>query len=718
MTQHVDDVGECVDMVLRRVGPQIVLALPLGIGKPNLLANEFYRRAARDPSLDLTIVTALSLRKPGAGTGLEKRFLGPLVERVFGDYPDLEYAAAMRENRVPPNIRVIEFYLEPGAYLDSAHAQQNYLSTNYTHVVRDVMARGVNVVAHLVAKRTVGGETQLSLGSNPDVTQDLLPLLERARRDGREAVLIGQVHRQMPFMLDRALIDGRHFDYLIDSERHDHELFCPPNPALGTVDHAIGLHASALVRDGGTLQIGIGELGDAIVYALLLRHQQNNVYRQALQGAGIERSAALIDSEGGREAFNSGLFASTEMFVDQILDLYRAGILSRRVYDSLPLQRLIVRGELKSKFDVSILPRLVAEGIGPRLSQSEFDELRRHGVFRRDVRFDDGRFVSPSGEYFDADLSDATVQAKLAVDCLGRELQNGHVLHAGFFLGPRGFYAALRDMPDSERRQFAMRGVSYINQLYGADQELRTLQRQHARHVNTCMMVTLLGAAVSDGLADGRVVSGVGGQYNFVCMAHALPEGRSILCVRATRTKAGKVTSNLVWNYGHVTIPRHLRDIVITEYGIADLRGKTDQETIAALLNIADSRFQEALLAQARSAGKIASDYRIPEAYRSNTPAGLEKAFVAHRAAGFFSEYPFGTDLTADEIVLARALKHLKARTPNLRAQLRTIAAALIRGRMEEKHRQLLRRMGLEAPLHFGDRVLKRLVVLALRETE
>ena len=48
------------------------------------------------------------------------------------------------------------------------------------------------------------------------------------------------------------------------------------------MDHAIGMHVSSLVRDGGTLQVGIGELGDALVYALLLRHQQNVVYQDAL----------------------------------------------------------------------------------------------------------------------------------------------------------------------------------------------------------------------------------------------------------------------------------------------------------------------------------------------------------------------------------------------------------------------------------------------------
>src|SRR6185295_16031212 len=112
---------------------------------------------------------------------------------------------------------------------------------------------------------------------------------------------------------------------------------------------------------------------------------------------------------------------------------------------------------------------------------------------------------------------------KLAGSALGVRLRNRVLLHGGFFLGPKGFYAALRDLPESERRQFNMTSVSFINQLYGDDIALRIEQRQHARFINTAMMITLTGAAISDGLADGRVVSGVGGQYNFVAMAHTQP---------------------------------------------------------------------------------------------------------------------------------------------------------------------------------------------------
>ncbi|MDF3019768.1 MAG: acetyl-CoA hydrolase/transferase family protein, partial [Steroidobacteraceae bacterium] len=134
-----DDVGEIVDEALRRVGNKVVLALPLGIGKPNLIANEFFRRARADSTLELTIFTALSLRKPTGASDLERRFIGPLAERIFGNYPDLDYLAAVRTDSLPANVQVIEFFFEPGSLLNSTQAQSNYLSANYTHVARELV---------------------------------------------------------------------------------------------------------------------------------------------------------------------------------------------------------------------------------------------------------------------------------------------------------------------------------------------------------------------------------------------------------------------------------------------------------------------------------------------------------------------------------------------------------------------------------------------------
>src|SRR5215469_3166921 len=390
MPEIFDDVGHCVDAVLRRVGQHIVLALPLGIGKPNPLANEFYRRALRDPALHLTIVTALSLLKPVARAPLEARLIDPLSERVFGSYVEPEYARAVRAGRVPPNVRIVEFFLTPGAFLNAPHAQRNYLSANYTHVAREVLAHGVNVVAQLVARRTVNGQTALSFGSNADVMPDLLPQLEAERRTGRDVVVIGEVHAQMPFMTGQAQVEPERFDFLLDDPRYDFDLYGPPNAPIGTAEHAIGMYASALARDGGTLQIGIGELGDSLAYALLLRHQQNAAWASARAALGTRAGEALVRAEGGLEPFGTGLFASSEMFVDQLLELYRAGILRRRVYDSLPLERLLSTGAIAERFDAGILERLLTVGVGPRLTAAEFADLKAHGVFREEVEFANG----------------------------------------------------------------------------------------------------------------------------------------------------------------------------------------------------------------------------------------------------------------------------------------------------------------------------------------
>jgi acyl-CoA hydrolase len=79
------------------------------------------------------------------------------------------------------------------------------------------------------------------------------------------------------------------------------------------------------------------------------------------------------------------------------------------------------------------------------------------------------------------------------------------------------------------------------------------------------------------------VVSGVGGQYNFVAQAFALSGARSILTLEATRRSGARLQSNIRGSYGHETIPRQRRDIVVTEYGVADIRGKSDADVIATM---------------------------------------------------------------------------------------------------------------------------------------
>ena len=134
---------DCVEATFSRVGKHVVLGLPVAIGKPNTLVNAFVARALADSSLQLTIVTALSQRAPRGRSELERRFIEPFSRRVFGDYPELEYLRLIERKRLPANIEVLEFYLEPGAWLHDEHLQQHYLSSNYTHVARECGSRGI-----------------------------------------------------------------------------------------------------------------------------------------------------------------------------------------------------------------------------------------------------------------------------------------------------------------------------------------------------------------------------------------------------------------------------------------------------------------------------------------------------------------------------------------------------------------------------------------------
>jgi hypothetical protein len=254
-----------------------------------------------------------------------------------------------------------------------------------------------------------------------------------------------------------------------------------------------------------------------------------------------------------------------------------------------------------------------------------------------------------------------------------------------------------------------MHGVERINQLYGGNEALEIAQRRRARFLNTCMMMTATGAAVSDGLENYQVVSGVGGQYNFVAMAHAMDDGRSILMLRSRRVNAGAGQSNVVWQYPHITIPRHLRDLVVTEYGIADLRGKTDEQCIKAMLKITDAAFQDELATIAKRFGKLDPAWQIPDSARNNTAEALSRALAPFIASGDFPEYPFGSDFSPVEERLVPALATVKAWSASKPALL----AAALRGK-PSAFPEAMARLGLEAPANLPEWFYARLVAAAL----
>jgi acyl-CoA hydrolase len=291
---------------------------------------------------------------------------------------------------------------------------------------------------------------------------------------------------------------------------------------------------------------------------------------------------------------------------------------------------------------------------------------------------------------------------------------DGALIEAAFFLGPGAFYDRLRNMSEPERQKIQMKPVSWVNSLY-RDEDRKRKERIKARFINNAMMATLLGAVVSDSLEDGRVVSGVGGQYDFVAQAFALDGARSVIALNSTRVSNGQLRSNILWSYGNQTIPRHLRDIVVTEYGVADLRGRTDAEVIAAMLAISDSRFQGDLLAQAKQVGKIATDYEIPVQFRDNTPKRIKEVFDPVRSQGHLPPYPFGSDFTDIEQRLIPALQLLKS-TASSRYRL---GRSILRG-LKVSHAPYtacLQRLGLLKPNNPADWAYRFLILDALEET-
>ncbi|HEY3646053.1 MAG TPA: hypothetical protein VGM16_12010, partial [Gammaproteobacteria bacterium] len=487
---------ECVEAIIAKVGPRLVVGAPLGIGKPNPLVNALYRRVAADPTLHLRLITALSLERPKAKSDLEGRFLDPFAARVFGDYPELEYMQDLRRHRLPPNVELSEFYFKSGSMLGLPSAQQHYISSNYTHVARDMLAAGANVVLQAVAMLP---GPRYSLSSNPDVTLDIHPGLRAARRP---VAVCGMVNRQLPFMFGQAEVAPDFFDFVVDDAGPGHHLFAVPNMPIDPAAHMIGLHASTLIKDGGTIQVGIGSLGDACIHATRLRHLDNTGYRRALDQSGIrERCGEQLQAMGGDDDFTHGLYAGSEMFGDGLLHLYEAGVLKRRVYDHAGLQELLEAGRISEQVSLDTLSALrEAKQLGKRLSTGEVASLQRFGVLLPDVEYREGRLKLPDGNWVEVDLDDRGAVAKLA-PALGARLKGGVLVHGAFFLGSQWFYDRLHAMPEPERRLFAMEAVSEVNELF-SDVELEKLQHRYARFINICMKATLLGSVVSDSLDD------------------------------------------------------------------------------------------------------------------------------------------------------------------------------------------------------------------------
>ncbi len=165
---------------------------------------------------------------------------------------------------------------------------------------------------------------------------------------------------------------------------------------------------------------------------------------------------------------------------------------------------------------------------------------------------------------------------------------------ATFLMGTKKLYDFVNNNPEIN-----MQPVDYTNNIMVAGRVDKLIA------INSAIQVDLFSQVCADTLGYQQF-SGVGGQVDFVRAASISKGGKSIIAMPST-AKNGAV-SRIVLNLttgACVTTSRNDVHYVVTEYGIADLRGKTVRQRALALINIAHPGFREELTGQACEAGII-----------------------------------------------------------------------------------------------------------------
>ncbi len=172
-----------------------------------------------------------------------------------------------------------------------------------------------------------------------------------------------------------------------------------------------------------------------------------------------------------------------------------------------------------------------------------------------------------------------------------KERNRGKIVTA-FMMGSRRLYDFVRDNPMIE-----MRPVDFTNDT----SVIRTFSRMTA--INSAIEVDLTGQVVADSIGQ-RIYSGVGGQMDFIRGAALASEGRAIIALPATAAggSMSRVVAMLKPGAGVVTTRAHARTIV-TEFGVAELFGRSLRERAAALIGIAHPDHRDLLKAEARGLG-------------------------------------------------------------------------------------------------------------------
>lgn len=158
---------------------------------------------------------------------------------------------------------------------------------------------------------------------------------------------------------------------------------------------------------------------------------------------------------------------------------------------------------------------------------------------------------------------------------------------AGFIIGTRRLYQWVDDNPLIE-----LHPTEYINDPYVIAQN----ERQVA--INSAIEVDLTGQVCADSIGP-RLYSGIGGQLDFIYGASRSRDGVPIIALPSTAKHFSRIVPMLKQGAGVVTGRNHVH-YVVTEYGVADLYGKTIHQRAQALINVAHPQFREELTRQAK----------------------------------------------------------------------------------------------------------------------
>ena len=177
-----------------------------------------------------------------------------------------------------------------------------------------------------------------------------------------------------------------------------------------------------------------------------------------------------------------------------------------------------------------------------------------------------------------------------------KKLHTGKIT-AGFVLGSKRLYDWVDDNPLIE-----LHPTEYINDPFVIAQN----DRQVA--INSAIEVDLTGQICADSIGT-KLYSGVGGQLDFVYGASRSKDGIPIIALPSTATlkdgtEVSRIVSTLRSGAGVVTTRNHVH-YVVSEFGIADLYGKTIRQRAGSLINIAHPDFRAKLTAEAKQLNYI-----------------------------------------------------------------------------------------------------------------